>query len=65
VRGLLESKRYWIPLAAAVVCFYAASMASPIVAWLLIVAAFGFVFDAATAWLAKAGGTGGMHDYKQ
>ena len=57
--------RYWLPLAGACVCFLAASFVSPIVAWLLIVAAFGFVLDAGTAWLAKAGGTGGMRDYKQ
>ena len=37
----------------------------PLVAYVLIMLAFGFCFDAATAWLARAGGTGGMRDYKQ
>ena len=44
-----ETKRYWLPL----------------VIYALIMLAFGFCFDAATAWLARAGGTGGMSDYKQ
>jgi hypothetical protein len=57
--------RYWLPLAGAVLCFIGASVLSPLVAWVLIIAAFGLVLDAGTAWLAKAGSTGGMHDYKQ
>ena len=66
MRSLLESKRYWLPLAGAAGCFFAASIVVvPILAWLLIIAAFGLVLDAGTAWLAKAGSTGGMRDYKQ
>ena len=66
MRALKESRRYWLPVAAAALCLLAASFGPPpLVAYVLIMASFGFCFDAATAWLARAGGTGGMHDYKQ
>ena len=57
--------RYSLPLAAAVLCLFLASIAPPVVAFVLIFAAFGCVMDAGTAWLARAGGTGGMKDFKQ
>ena len=66
MRALSETRRYWLPVAAAVLCLLAASFSPPpLVGYVLIMAAFGLCFDAATAWLARAGGTGGMHDYKQ
>ena len=65
VRGFIASRRYSLPMAAAVVCCIVASFMSPILQWLFVVAAFGFVLDAATAWFERAGGTGGMHEYKQ
>jgi hypothetical protein len=65
VRELLDAKRYWIPGAGAFVCLLASTIVTPIIAWVLIIAAFGLALDAGTAWLAKAGSTGGMHDYKQ
>jgi hypothetical protein len=65
VRDLLAAKRYWIPMAGAGICLFASQIVAPIFAWVLIIAAFGLALDAGTAWLAKAGSTGGMHDYKQ
>ena len=66
MRVLRETRRYWLPLAAAVLCLLAASFGPPpLVAYLLIMLAFGFCFDAATLWLARAGGTGGIRDFKQ
>ena len=65
MRGLLETKRYWIPLAAALACLIVALWTGPIVGWLLLLTAFGLTLDGATAWFAKAGGTGGLRDYKQ
>jgi hypothetical protein len=65
VRELLDAKRYWIPFAGACICLFAATIVAPVFAWVLIIAAFGLLLDAGTAWLAKAGSTGGMHDYKQ
>ena len=57
--------RYWGPLALALVCLISATMLSPVVAWLLIIFAFGLVLEAGTAWFEKAGGTGGLHDHRQ
>jgi hypothetical protein len=57
--------RYKLPLAATVVCLVAAGFVPPIVAYVLVVAGFGFALDAGTTWLARAGGTGGMKDFKQ
>ena len=66
VRAVKDTKRYWLPLAAAVLCLLVASWGvPPLVAYGLIMLAFGFCFDAATLWLARAGGTGGMRDFKQ
>ena len=66
MRAVSETRRYWLPVAAAVLCLLAASFGPPpLVAYVLILGAFGLCFDAATAWLARAGGTGGMHDYTQ
>jgi hypothetical protein len=65
VRELLDAKRYWLPMAAACLCLIGASVLAPIFAWVLLIAAFGFILDGATAWFANAGSTGGMHDYKQ
>ena len=66
MRALSETRRYWLPVAATVLYLLTASFGPPpLVAYALIMAAFGLCFDAATAWLARAAGTGGMHDYKQ
>ena len=66
MQALKQSKRYWLPLAAAVLCLLVASLGPPpLVAYALIMGAFGLCFDAATAWFARAGGTGGMSDYRQ
>ena len=57
--------RYALPLLAAVACLYAASVTPPLAAYGLIIAAFALFFDVGTAWLAKAGGTGGLKDFQQ
>jgi hypothetical protein len=48
VRALIEHRRVVLPLVAAVLCLAIAEFTSPIVAWLLVIAAFGFVMDAVT-----------------
>jgi hypothetical protein len=66
VRALKETRRYWLPLSGAAMCLFAASWGvPPLAAYVLIVAGVGLCIDAATTWLARAGGTGGLHDYKQ
>ena len=57
--------RFKLPLAATVVCLFAAGFVPPILAYVLVVAAFGFAMDAGTMWLSRAGSTGGMKDFKQ
>jgi hypothetical protein len=66
VRVVKETRRYWIPLAAAVVCFSATSLSlPPLVVYLLIVAGVGFTLDAGTTWIGRLGSSGGLHEYKQ
>ena len=57
--------RYWLPLVAAAVCLIAASMASTIVGFVLIIAAFGFVLDVGTKLFENTGKTGGLGDHRQ
>jgi hypothetical protein len=62
---MFRNARYWLPLLAAVACLYAASLTPPIAAYILIITAFGLLFDAGSAWLVKVSGAGGMKDFKQ
>ena len=48
--------RIWIPLALAALCLLAATWAGPILTWVLLLAAFGLVLDAATLWFSRGGG---------
>ena len=57
--------RYALPLAGTVVCLTLSWFVPPLVAYVLIFSAFGCAMDAGTAWLARAGGTGGLKDFKQ
>lgn len=58
--------RYWLPLAAAFVLLYVATMvSSAIVSFVLIVAAFGLVIEVSTKLFENAGKTGGLHNHRQ
>ena len=57
--------RYWLPTLAAVVCLVAATMASPVIGFVLVIAAFGFVLDASTKWFENARKAGGLGDHRQ
>jgi hypothetical protein len=58
--------RYLLPLVAAAVCLIGGSMvASPIVGFVLVIAAFGFVLDAGTKLFESTGKTGGLGDHRQ
>ena len=37
----------------------------PFVTYVLVIASFGLLFEAGTAWFARAGGTGGLKDFRQ
>ena len=57
--------RYKLPLVGAVAALVLAGFVPPIIAYVLIFVGFGLAMDAGTAWLARAGRTGGMKDFKQ
>jgi hypothetical protein len=61
----MRSARYWVPVVVAVGCLFASMEVSPVVAYVLLVVAAALLFDAGTAWFAKAGGTGGIRDHHQ
>jgi hypothetical protein len=57
--------RYWLPLVAAAACLVAATMVPALIGFVLLIAAFGFVLDAATKLFENAGKTGGLGDHRQ
>ncbi len=57
--------RYWLPLLAAAVCLVVATQVPPIAAYVLIVAAFAFVFDVSTKLFEQAGRGGRLTDHRQ
>ena len=59
------SLRYGGPLLLALICVIVAGYVSPIIGYVLVVAAFFFFFEVATSLWERAGGTGSMQQYKQ
>jgi hypothetical protein len=57
--------RYWLPTLAAVACLVAATMVAPLIGFVLVIAAFGFVIDVSTKLFENAGKTGGLGDHRQ
>ena len=62
---MLRSLRYWGPMLVACVCLGVGYSVPPWAAYVLVIVAFVLLFEAGTAWFAKAGGTGGLKDFKQ
>jgi hypothetical protein len=65
MRAKLRRLRYLGPLIVATACLVVAYYVPPWVTYVLVIAAFGLLFEAATAWFARAGGTGGLKDFRQ
>jgi hypothetical protein len=65
MRANLRRLRYVGPLVIACACLIAAGYVPPWVTYVLIIASFGLLFEAGTAWFARAGGAGGLKDYRQ
>ena len=66
MRAVKDTRRYWLPLTATALCFYASSLGlPPIAAFVLIVMGVGFALDAGTTWLARMGSGGGLHEHRQ
>jgi hypothetical protein len=65
MRAKLRPLRYWGPAVLAVACLVVAYSVPPVVTYVLVIASFMLLFEAGTAWFAKAGGTGSLKDFKQ
>jgi hypothetical protein len=59
------SLRYGGPLVLSLICVLVAGWVSPIVAYVLVIVAFFLFFEVCTSLWERAGGTGGMQQYKQ
>ena len=57
--------RYWLPSLAAVACLVGATMVSPLIGFVLLIAAFGFILDVSTKLFEQAGKSGGLHNHRQ
>ena len=57
--------RYWLPLVAAFVLLAAATRVSSILAFVLIIAAFGLVIEVSTKMFENTGKSGGLHNHRQ
>ena len=53
------------PLVLSLICVIVAGYVSPFISYLLVIAAFFFFFEVATSLWERAGGIGGMRQYKQ
>ena len=65
MRAKLRRLRYIGPLIIACCCLAAAYYVPPFVTYVLVIASFVLLFEAGTAWFARAGGAGGLKDYRQ
>jgi hypothetical protein len=65
VRGAVATARYWLPLVGGLICLVAALFVGAILAWLLMLLAFGLLLDGATAMWERAGSTGNLWTHRQ
>lgn len=65
MRATLRHLRYWGPVLLACGCLVAAYSVPSWATYVLVIASFVLLFEAGTAWFARAGGTGGLKDYRQ
>jgi len=65
MRAKLRRLRYIGPTILGAACLVAAYYVPPFVTYLLVIASFALLFDAGTAWFARAGGAGGLKDFRQ
>jgi hypothetical protein len=61
----LRRLRYIGPTVMACACLIVAYSVPPWATYVLVLVSFGLLFEAATAWFARAGGTGGVKDFRQ
>jgi uncharacterized membrane protein YccC len=64
-RARLHRLRYIGPVILATACLVVAYYVPPWVTYVLVIASFALLFEAGTAWFARAGGHGGLKDFRQ
>jgi hypothetical protein len=64
-RRTIVGVRYWLPLLAAAVCRFMATRASPIVCYVLIIAAFALVIEVSTKLFEQGSRGGRLTDHRQ
>jgi Mg2+/citrate symporter len=57
--------RYWLPLVAAFVLLIVATKVGAIIAFVLIIVAFGLVIEVSTKLFETGGKAGGLHNHRQ
>jgi hypothetical protein len=57
--------RYWAPIVAGFLCLVVALFVGVILAWLLLILAFGLILDGATAMWQHAGSAGNLTTHRQ
>ena len=65
MRAKLRRLRYIGQFILGSACLVAGYFVPPWATYLLFIAAFALLFEAGTAWFARAGGTGGLKDFRQ
>jgi hypothetical protein len=65
MRAKLQRLRYIGPLVLACACLVAGYSVPPWATYVLVIAAFALLFEAGTAWFARAAGGGGLKDFRQ
>ena len=65
MRAKHQRLRYIGPLLLACACLVAGYSVPPWATYVLVIAAFALLFEAGTAWFARAGGSGGLKDFRQ
>jgi Sec-independent protein secretion pathway component TatC len=65
MRAVLRTMRYWGPVVVACACLIAAYSVPPVVTYVLVIVAFVLLFEVGTALFERAGGTGGLKDFRQ
>jgi zinc transporter ZupT len=61
----MRSMRYWLPVVVAFALLLISRSMSPLLAYVMIVAAAALIFEVGSALLAGASRTGSMHDHRQ
>ena len=65
MRARLRPLRYWGPILLGLVLLVVAYSVPPVVAYVLVIAAFVLMIEGGTAMFARAGSTGGLKDFHQ